>query len=79
MTFSYALNYFNNLALGKPQPMISEEVAAEIRADEEESKDDQNFRRPKLKTDSIFRSLSSSDGNNSGKKQNNAHNSSYAM
>ncbi|RXH88664.1 hypothetical protein DVH24_000263 [Malus domestica] len=65
VTFSYALNYFNKLALGKPQAMISEEVAAEIRADEEESKDDQNFRRPKLKTDSIFRSFSSSDGNNS--------------
>ncbi|CAN6573374.1 unnamed protein product [Malus baccata var. baccata] len=65
VTFSYALNYFNKLALGKPQPMISEEVVAEIRADEEESKDDQNFRRPKLKTDSIFRSLPSSDGNNS--------------
>ncbi|KAM1965448.1 hypothetical protein ACFX15_045785 [Malus domestica] len=65
--FTLVLMYLN--PLGKPQPMISEEVAAEIRADEEESKDDQNFRRPKLKTDSIFRSFSSSDGNNSGEMQ----------
>nr|XP_028964649.1 ABC transporter G family member 29-like [Malus domestica] len=34
--FTLVLMYLN--PLGKPQPMISEEVAAEIRADEEESK-----------------------------------------
>lgn len=40
-----------------------------MEGDQEESKEEPRLRRPKSKTESIHRSLSAADGNNSSKKQ----------
>ncbi|BFG24412.1 hypothetical protein CerSpe_106880 [Prunus speciosa] len=61
--YTIALMYLN--APGKPQAIISEEVANEMEADQEESKEEPRLRRPPSKKDSFSRSLSSTDGNNS--------------
>ncbi|KAF3450694.1 hypothetical protein FNV43_RR06783 [Rhamnella rubrinervis] len=49
---------------GKPQAIMSEEDADEMEA-EQESKEEPRLRRPVSKKDTIFRSLSAADGNNS--------------
>ncbi|CAL9009960.1 unnamed protein product [Prunus brigantina] len=61
--YTLALMYLN--APGKPQAIISEEVANEKEADQEESKEEPRLRRPPSKKDSFSRSLSSTDENNS--------------
>jgi len=49
---------------GKPQAIMSEEDADELEA-EQESKEEPRLRRPVSNKDSMFRSLSAADGNNS--------------
>lgn len=68
----FSCSCFNKLALGKPQAIISEEVAEEIEADQ--SKEEPRLRRPQSKKDSFSQSLTSFDGNNLSKKQNNVGN-----
>lgn len=73
----FSCSCFNKLALGKPQAIIYEEVAEEIEADQ--SKEEPRLRRPKSKKDSFSQSLTSSDGNNLSKKQNNVDNFTSVM
>ncbi|KAL9463515.1 hypothetical protein AB3S75_001346 [Citrus x aurantiifolia] len=61
--FTFTLMYLN--PPGKPQAVLSEEAAAEIVAEQEESKEEPRLVRPQSKRDSYPRSLSSSDANNS--------------
>ncbi|XP_044484909.1 ABC transporter G family member 36-like [Mangifera indica] len=61
--FTFALMYLN--PIGKPQAILSEETAAEIDADQEESKEEPRLVRPKSKKNSLSRSPSSADANNS--------------
>ncbi|KAJ4718044.1 Pleiotropic drug resistance ABC transporter [Melia azedarach] len=61
--FTFALMYLS--PLGKPQAILSEEAAAEMEADQEESKEEPRLRRPMSKKDSFPRSLSATDANNS--------------
>ncbi|MBA0774776.1 hypothetical protein Gotri_009963, partial [Gossypium trilobum] len=58
--FTFALMYLN--PLGKPQAVISEETAEELEANHE---GEPRLRRPKSSKDSLSRSLSSADANNS--------------
>lgn len=61
--FTFSLMYLN--PFGNRQAIMSEETATEIEAEQEESKEEPRLRRNSTKRDSIPRSLSSSDGNNS--------------
>lgn len=73
----FSCSCFDKLAFGRPQAIISEEVAGEIEADQ--SKEEPRLRRPKSKKDSFSQSLTSYDGNNLSKKQNNVGNFTSVM
>ncbi|KAK9281909.1 hypothetical protein L1049_004817 [Liquidambar formosana] len=60
--FTLALMYLS--APGNPQAIISEEAASEMEANQEETKEQPRLRTYKSKKDSLPRSLSSADGNN---------------
>ncbi|PSS07401.1 ABC transporter G family member 36 like [Actinidia chinensis var. chinensis] len=60
--FTLALMYLN--PLGKPQAIISKETAREMEADQDETKEEPRLRPNRSKTDSLPRSLSATDGNN---------------
>ncbi|KAF8400894.1 hypothetical protein HHK36_014197 [Tetracentron sinense] len=59
--FTLSLMYLN--PLGKPQAIISEEVANEMEANQEETKEELRLKTTRSKRDSVPRSLSASDGN----------------
>ncbi|KAA8541752.1 hypothetical protein F0562_022904 [Nyssa sinensis] len=61
--FTFALTYLN--PLGKPQAIISKEAAKEMEANQEETKESPRLRTTRSKRDSLPRSLSAADGNNS--------------
>ncbi|KAK8584825.1 hypothetical protein V6N13_138771 [Hibiscus sabdariffa] len=61
--FTFALMYLS--PLGKPQAVISEETAEELEANNVGSKGEPRLRRPKSSKDSLSRSMSSADANNS--------------
>ncbi|KAK3018922.1 hypothetical protein RJ639_003519 [Escallonia herrerae] len=56
---------FAVLALGKPQAIISKETAMEMETDQEETKEEPRLKISRSTRDSLSRSLSSADGNNS--------------
>ncbi|GFZ04195.1 pleiotropic drug resistance 7 [Actinidia rufa] len=60
--FTLTLMYLN--PLGKPQAIISKETAREMEADQEETKEEPRLRLNRSKNDSLPRSLSATDGNN---------------
>ncbi|KAK9282203.1 hypothetical protein L1049_005115 [Liquidambar formosana] len=60
--FTLALMYLS--PPGKPQAIMSEEAASEMEANQEETKEQPRLRTYKSKKDSLPRSLSSADGNN---------------
>ncbi|KAF4399195.1 hypothetical protein G4B88_022278 [Cannabis sativa] len=60
--FTFSLMYLS--PLNKPQAIISEETAQEMEGDQEESKEEPRLRRPKSNKESMNRSLSTADGNN---------------
>uniref|UniRef100_A0A1D1YG49 Pleiotropic drug resistance protein 12 n=3 Tax=Anthurium amnicola TaxID=1678845 RepID=A0A1D1YG49_9ARAE len=60
--FTLSLMYLN--PLGKPQAIISEEAADEMEAHQEETKEEPRLRITGSKRESMGRSLSASDGNN---------------
>ncbi|XP_062087563.1 ABC transporter G family member 36-like [Humulus lupulus] len=60
--FTFALMYLS--PPNKPQAIISEETAQEMEGDQEESKEEPRLRRPKSNKESMHRSLSTADGNN---------------
>ncbi|KAL7162523.1 hypothetical protein ACSBR2_042921 [Camellia fascicularis] len=61
--FTLALMYLS--PPGKPQAIISKETAGEMEADQEETKEAPRLRTNRSKIDSVPRSLSAADGNNS--------------
>uniref|UniRef100_A0A5B6YTB6 Putative Pleiotropic drug resistance protein 12 n=1 Tax=Davidia involucrata TaxID=16924 RepID=A0A5B6YTB6_DAVIN len=61
--FTFALMYLN--PLGKPQAIISEEAAKEMEDDHEETMEAPRLKTTRSKRDSLPRSLSAADGNNS--------------
>lgn len=63
MTNLFNLNV-NILALGKPQAVISKETAAEMEANQEDSKETPRLRTSASKRDKFPKSLSAADGNN---------------
>ncbi|KAF7135728.1 hypothetical protein RHSIM_Rhsim08G0227200 [Rhododendron simsii] len=63
---AYAFLLCNEIALGKPQAIISKEAAKEMEADQEETKEAPRLRTNRSKKiDSLPRSLSAADANNS--------------
>ncbi|KAF8393439.1 hypothetical protein HHK36_021683 [Tetracentron sinense] len=60
--FTLSLMYLN--PLGKPQAIISEEEAIEMEANQEETKEKPRLQTSRSKRDSVPRSLSAADGNN---------------
>lgn len=54
--------------MGKQQAVISEETAAEMEADQQETKEEPRLRPGRSIKKSVPRSLSAADGNNTSKK-----------
>ncbi|KAK2971133.1 hypothetical protein RJ640_008557 [Escallonia rubra] len=63
--FTLALMYLS--PLGKPQAIISKETAMEMETDQEETKEEPRLKISRSTRDSLSRSLSSADGNNSSR------------
>ncbi|CAL9131904.1 unnamed protein product [Musa acuminata var. zebrina] len=62
LLFTFFLMYLN--PIGKPQAVISEETAAEMEEDRDETRESPRIRRTNSKNDPLPRALSKRDGNN---------------